>query len=196
MAKINFQSKIDNQISELPEINKVTAANVNEIKTSVNSLYDDKGGFAFYEDQLTETTPVVITSETWTDLTNDSLGSGTLTTYKPGYVTGNLWNSANNSVLVNEVPNGKIILIRTDFEYTAGSSNQHIDARIYFPDIQKELHFLHGDLGSVHGAHHFVNTMQFYKDSNIETSGAKIQFRSSGNGTLKINNFLITILTF
>ena len=51
MSKISFETKIDNQISELPAINKVQASDLNEIKTSVNQLYDDKGGFAFYEDE-------------------------------------------------------------------------------------------------------------------------------------------------
>ena len=32
MAKITFSTKSDNQTSVLPEVNKVTAANINEIK--------------------------------------------------------------------------------------------------------------------------------------------------------------------
>ena len=196
MAKITYSNKTDNQTSALPAINKVTAADLNEIKTSVNDIYDTLGGFAFYEDATTATTPINISADTWTDLTNDKAGAGTLTTFKPSYVSGDLWDTATNTIDLNEIPNGKIIVVRTDFEYTAGSSNQHVDARIYFPDISKELHFLHSDLGSVHGAHHFVNTMQFYTDSNIQTSDAKIQFQASGIGTLKVNGFLITVLSF
>ena len=40
MAKITFTNKEDNRVLDLPEINKVTASNMNEIKTSVNALYD------------------------------------------------------------------------------------------------------------------------------------------------------------
>jgi len=180
----------------LPAINKVTAADLNEIKTSVNDLYNTLGGFAFYEDATTATTPISILADTWTDLTNDKAGAGTLTTYKPSYVSGDLWDTATNTIDLDEVPNGKIVVVRTDFEYTAGSSKQHVDARLYFPDISKELHVLHSDLVSVHGSHHFVNTMQFYTDSNIQTSDGKIQFQASGSGTLKVNGFLITILSF
>ena len=75
MAKITFTNKTDNQTSALAEIYKVTAANVNEIKTSVNDLYDDQGGFAFYEDAATSVTPINLTQDTWTDLTNDKAGS-------------------------------------------------------------------------------------------------------------------------
>lgn len=196
MAKITFESKIDNQISELPSINKVVSQDLNEIKSSVNQLYDDKGGFAFYQDQTTSTTPIVVATDTWIDLTNDKSGPDTLTTYKPNYVSGDLWNSANNTISLNEIPNGKIVLLRTDFNYIEGSSNQHFDARIYFPDLDKELHFLHLDLGSKHLENHFVNTIQFYVDENIKTSNVKIQIKSSGSGTAVVNSFLITVLTF
>jgi hypothetical protein len=196
MAKITFETKLDNQISELPSINKVAALDMNEIKSSVNQLYDDKGGFAYYQDLTTETTPIVVAANTWVNLTNDKAGPDTLTTYKPSYVSGDLWNSANNTISLNEIPNGKIILLRTDFNYIEGSSNQHFDARIYFPDIDKELHFLHLDLGSKHLENHFVNTIQFYTDSNIQQSDVKIQIKSSGSGTVIVNSFLITVLTF
>jgi hypothetical protein len=196
MAKITFTNKTDNQTSALAEIYKVTAANVNEIKTSVNALYDLIGGFVFYEDAATAVTPINITADTWTDLTNDKAGSGTLTTYKPTYITGDLWDSATNTIDLDEVANGKVVVVRTDFEYTPDSSNQHIDARLYFPDISKELHFLHGDLASQHDENHFVHTMQFYVDSNIQTSDVKIQVQASGSGDLKVNGFMITILSF
>jgi hypothetical protein len=63
MAKITFTNKTDNQTSALAEIYKVTAANVNEIKSSVNAIYDDQGGFALYEDTATSATPINLTSE-------------------------------------------------------------------------------------------------------------------------------------
>lgn len=196
MAKIAYTSKADNVTSELPEINKVTAANMNEIKTSVNALYDTLGGFAFYEDAATSSTPIAIVAETWTELTNDKAGEGTLTTYKPSYVSGDLWDSATNTIDLDEVPNGKVVIVRTDFECTPSSSNQHIDGRLYFPDIAKELHFLHADMGSQHAEHHFVHTSMFYVDSNIQTSDVKIQVQCSGAGSVKVNGFVITVLSF
>lgn len=196
MAKIAYSSKSDNVTTALPEINKVTAANMNEIKTSVNAIYDTLGGFAFYEDAATAVTPIAIVADTWTDLTNDKAGSGTLTTYKPSYVSGDLWDTATNTIDLDELPNGKVVMIRTDFEYTPSSSNQHIDARLYFTDIAKELHFLHSDMGSQHGEHHYVHTSMFYVDSNIQTSDVKIQVQSSGAGSVKVNGFLISVLSF
>lgn len=41
MAKIAYTSKVDTQTKDVPEINKITSANMNEIKTSVNVNVDD-----------------------------------------------------------------------------------------------------------------------------------------------------------
>jgi hypothetical protein len=42
MAKINFEDKEDVKLSSLPRKNKVIATDINEIKQSVNDLYDEK----------------------------------------------------------------------------------------------------------------------------------------------------------
>ena len=137
MAKITFTNKTDNSTSALAEIYKVTAANVNEIKTSVNALYDTLGGFAFYEDTATTATPINLATDTWTDLTNNKAGSGTLTTHKPSYVTGDLWDSATNTIDLGELPVGTVVLVRNDYDITTGSANTRLDARLYFPDTTK-----------------------------------------------------------
>jgi hypothetical protein len=41
MAKITFEDKVATRQSLLPAINTISAADINEIKTSVNSLHDD-----------------------------------------------------------------------------------------------------------------------------------------------------------
>ncbi|MBP6659711.1 MAG: hypothetical protein KA174_03470 [Chitinophagales bacterium] len=40
MAKITYTNKVDKRVTNVPEKNKVTAADMNEIKTSVNEIYD------------------------------------------------------------------------------------------------------------------------------------------------------------
>ncbi len=40
MAKITYANKVYRRTTDVPEIYKITAGNMNEIKTSVNSLYD------------------------------------------------------------------------------------------------------------------------------------------------------------
>lgn len=40
MAKIAFDNKVDRRVLDVPDINKVTAEDMNEVKASVNALYD------------------------------------------------------------------------------------------------------------------------------------------------------------
>ena len=115
MSKITYTDKVDNVISALPNINKVKAADLNEIKDSVNAIYDDKGGFANYEDTATATTPIVLTADTWTTLTNNKQGAHTDENYKPAYITGSLWDSANSKIDFSEAPIGKSCIDKSRF---------------------------------------------------------------------------------
>lgn len=197
MAKITFTDKTDNQTSALAEIYKVTASNVNEIKTSTNALYDTLGGFAFYEDTATTATPINLSQDTWTDLTNNKAGSGTLTTHKPTYITGDLWDSATNTIDLSEVPVGKVILVRNDYDITTGAANTRMDSRLYFPDTTKSVEFAH-DLISTSGDEvRYSRTTQFFVTSAIKTSGVKIQVKvDKNNATARVEDFQITILSF
>ena len=196
MAKITFSTKSDNQTSVLPEANKVTAANINEIKNSVNELYDSQGGWAFYEDSATSATPINLTANVWTDLTNNKAGSGTITTYKPNFVTGDLWNSANNSLVFTEVGAGRIIIVRNDFDITAGASNTRLDARLYFPDTGKSVEFMHDNIANNNDIVRYSRTTQFFTNTDILTNGCKIQVRVDKSGaTATIEDFLITVIS-
>ena len=197
MAKITFTNKTDNQTSALAEIYKVTAANVNEVKTSVNALYDDQGGFAFYEDTATASTPINLASDTWTDLTNDKAGSGTLTTHKPSYITGDLWDSATNTIDLSEVPVGKVMLIRNDYDITTGAANTRMDSRLYFPDTSKSVEFAHDLISSSGDEVRYSRTTQFFVTAAIKTTGVKIQVKvDKNNATARVEDFQITILSF
>jgi len=196
MAKITYTSKIDNQTSVLPAVNKVAAADMNEIKTSVNSLYDSKGGWVDYEDSATSGTPINLTQNVWTDLTNDKAGSGTVTTYKPSFVTGDLWNSATNSLVFTELGSGKIMIVRNDFDITAGAANTRLDARLYFPDTNKSVEFMHDNIASNNDLVRYSRTTQLFTHTDVLTSGCKIQVKVDKSGcTATVENFLITVLS-
>jgi hypothetical protein len=197
MAKITFTNKTDNSTSALAEIYKVTAANVNEIKTSVNALYDTLGGFVCYEDTTTAVTPINLGVDTYTDLTNDKAGSGTLTTYKPSYVTGDLWDSATNTIDVSEIPVGSVVLVRVDYDITTGSANTRMDSRLYFPDNSKSLEFSHDTIASSGTEVRYSRTTQFFVNEAIKTTGVKIQVKVDKNSTTaRVEDFQITVLSF
>lgn len=197
MAKINFTNKTDNSTSALAEIYKVTAANVNEIKSSVNALYDTLGGFAYYEDTATTATPINLTVDTYTDLTNDKAGSGTLTTYKPSYVTGDLWDSATNTIDLSELTEGKVVLVRIEYDITTGSANTRMDSRLFFPDTNKSLEFSHDTIASSGTEVRYSRTTQFFVTDAIKTSNVKIQVKVDKSGaTARVEDFQITVLSF
>jgi hypothetical protein len=196
MTKIIYTNKIDNHVSPLPDINKITASDVNEIKESVNSLYDLKGGWADYADASTLVAPINLTQNVWTDLTNDKAGAGTITTYKPLYVSGDLWNSANNSVDFLEIGVGKVLMIRNDFDVTAGASNTRLDARLYFPDSGKSIEFKHDNIAINGVLVRYSSTTQIFTKQSELASGCKIQIKVNKTGcTATVENILITVLS-
>ena len=196
MAKIIYTNKVDNQISSLPDVNKITASDVNEIKESVNSLYDSKGGWADYADASTLVTPINLTQNVWTDLTNDKAGAGTIITYKPPFVTGDLWNSTSNSVDFSEIGVGKVLMIRNDFDVTAGASNTRLDARLYFPDSSKSIEFMHDNIADNNELVRYSRTTQIFTKQSELASGCKIQVKVNKAGcTATVENILITVLS-
>ena len=196
MPKITFSNKIDNQVSVLPLTNKVTAADLNEVKESVNELNDTIGGWVDYEDLTTSITPINLTQNDWNNLTNDKSGPNTNITYKPTYITGNLWNSASNSVNFSEIGVGKVVIIRTDFNVTAGAANTRLDARLYFPDTEKTVEFLHDNIADNNDLVRYSRTTQIFIQQSELTSGCKIQVRANKAGcTVKVENFLINVIS-
>ena len=196
MAKITYSTKYDNVVSELPEINKVTAANMNEIKTSVNDIYDTLGGFAFYEDATTSGTPINLTAETWTDLTNDKAGTGTHS-HLPSYISGDLWDSSANKIDTSKVGANKVLLIRNDFDVTSGAANTRLDARLYFPDTGKTIEFSHDNIASNGDLVRYSRTTQIFTRTSELTGGCKIQIKVDKSGaTAVVEDFVITVLSF
>lgn len=196
MAKITYTNKTDNQTSVLPAINKVTAADLNEIKTSVNAAYDKFGGFAYYVDTATSVTPISLTADTWTDLTNNKAGSNTHSNL-PSYISGDLWNSAANKIDTSKVGANKIILVRNDFDVTAGAANTRLDARLFFPDTGKSIEFSHDNISSNGGQVRYSRTTQVFTLSSELTGGCKIQVKADKSGaTMIVEDILITILSF
>jgi len=193
MSKITYTNKVDNTVSALPDINKVKAADLNEIKSSVNAIYDDKGGFANYEDVATKTTPIVLSANTWTNLTNDKQGTHTTEVYKPSYVTSYLWNSATSKVDLSEVPVGKVVLLKLDFEIVETINNTVLEGKLVGGG--HEMHIINNEMKYQDDDHHFAITNMFYvEDAAMQTAGLSVQLRTSNNSEVQVDNIMITVL--
>lgn len=193
MSKITYTDKVDNTVSQLPDINKVKAADLNEIKESVNAIYDDKGGFANYEDVATLTTPIVLTADTWTNITNDKQGEHTTEVYKPAYVTGSLWNSATSKIDFSEIPIGKVVLIKVDFQITETANNTVLECQMVGGGHTMQI--LTTEMKYQNDTHHYaVSNMIWVEDAAMQTAGMSIQLKTSKNSEVEIHNIMITII--
>ena len=193
MSKITYTDKVDNVISALPNINKVKAADLNEIKESVNAIYDDKGGFANYEDLATITTPIVLTADTWTNLTNDKQGDHTTEVYKPAYVTGSLWNTAASKIDFTEVPIGKVVLLKVDFQIVQTANNTILECQIVGGGHTMQI--LTTEMKTQNDDHHYsVTNMVWVEDAAMQTAGMNVQLRTSNNSQVEVHNIMVTIL--
>src|SRR5210317_1804954 len=187
MSKITYTDKVDIVVSALPNINKVKAADLNEIKESVNAIYDDKGGFANYEDLATITTPIVLTADTWTNLTNDKQGDHTTEVYKPAYVTGSLWNTAASKIDFTEVPIGKVVLIKVDFQIVQTANNTILECQIVGGGHTMQV--LTTEMKSSGDDHHYsVTNMLWVEDAAMQTAGTNIQLKTSNNSQVEVHN--------
>jgi hypothetical protein len=193
MSKITYTNKVDNTVSELPDINKVKAADLNEIKESVNAIYDDKGGFANYEDTATLSTPIVLSADTWTNITNDKQGEHTTEVYKPAYVTGSLWNSATSKIDLTEVPIGKVVLLKVDFQITETANNTVLECQMVGGGHTMQI--LTTEMKFQSGTHHYsITNMVYVEDAAMQTAGLNIQLKTSSNSQVEMHNIMITII--
>lgn len=193
MSKITYTDKVDNVISALPNINKLKASDLNEIKESVNAIYDDKGGFANYEDLATITTPIVLTANVWTNITNDKQGEHTTEVYKPSYVTGSLWNSASSKIDFTEVPIGKVALIKVDFQIVQTSNNTILEGQLIGGGHNMQL--LTTEMKFASGTHHYsITNMIYVEDAAMQIAGLNIQLKTSSNSQVEVHNIMVTIL--
>jgi hypothetical protein len=126
MTKIAYTNKVALASNPVAEINKVTDANMNEIKTSVNKLYDVAGWVEYKDLTNTSSNKQSLTAGQETALTID--GASTIKTYKPlDMGTAELW--ASNKITPLRL--GDTYSIRIDFNAEIANSNGYFDFGIY-----------------------------------------------------------------
>ena len=88
------------------------------------------------------------------------------------------------------------MIVRNDFDITAGAANTRLDARLYFPDTNKTVEFMHDNIASNNDLVRYSRTTQLFTNTDVLTSGCKIQVRVDKSGcTATVENFLITVLS-
>ena len=126
MAKIAYSNKVGLIANPANAQNKVSDADMNEIKTSVNALYNVAGWVEYKDLTNTVSNKQSLTAGQETALTID--GASTIKTYKPlGMATSELW--ASNKI--TPLALGDAYQIRIDFQADIANANGYFDFGIY-----------------------------------------------------------------
>lgn len=126
MAKIAYSNKVGLIANPANAQNKVSDADMNEIKTSVNALYNVAGWVEYKDLTNTVSNKQSLTAGQQNALTID--GASTIKTYKPlGMGTSELW--ASNKI--TPLALGDAYQIRIDFQAEIANANGYFDFGIY-----------------------------------------------------------------
>lgn len=87
-------------------------------------------GFFDYNDTATSVTPINVTANTWTKLTNNGLGAFTNKLYKCPALT-DIWNTSTNRFVWTNVKLGDTVDIRIEIAITTTSPNQVVNLSIF-----------------------------------------------------------------
>ena len=86
-------------------------------------------GFASYNDEATETTPITVVADTWTDITCDGTGSGTNVQHLPVTVN-RLWDVVTNEIKLDELANSNFVTVRLQFKAVPVVNDVVISVRV------------------------------------------------------------------
>lgn len=155
----------------------------------------DSIGFADYQDTLTTGAPISVPVTTWTDLTNNTLGTNTKTFALPTDVTG-LWNPLTSAFNFSTIPLYSMITIRADYKITTSAVNQILRQRMEFAIGDPVAFFLERTQTQFKTAAQYqvVADYAFYIGSTpVQTNPAKLQVYSDATATVIVNGWYVKI---
>lgn len=159
-----------------------------DILTATQNISGAYDGIADYNDSATSTTPITITSDTWTTITNDGQGGFTNLNYLPSGVT-KLMDTSTGQFDFSELSLGDNCFIRNDFSITPNTNNALLELRYQLGvgGSSYTLETIIGRLDSGSGIpYRFSLTPQmiYMGDSNTKDSPITLQVKLSTNGSL------------
>jgi len=182
------------------EADAIASVGAGNYKTDYGFLHVDApkgtGGLADYNDQSTQTLPLNIAADTWTDIPNDGNGSYTNLGSLPKDVS-RLLNTATGKLDLSKLDIGDNALIRNDFTINASAADADIDLRYVLGNGAGE-YTIDRHLGTIHNAltdERIVSPadMIYIGDDNTKDNPVKLQIKSSKAITFKNNGIAINI---
>ncbi len=154
-------------------------------------------GWADYADATTSTTPIVLTPNSWTQLTNDGAGANTRTDYLPFGVS-SLMHTPAGTLNLTELSRGDIIKVRNTFTITPNSNNARINLR-YAMGLASPF-YLDKDLGKLpNGSGQPTKfgleiDIIYAGESDVRDNPVAIEVRSNKLASVVVSNTLISVI--
>lgn len=155
-------------------------------------------GWMDYNDAATASTPIVVSSDTWTIITNDGLGPFTNKAYGPTGVA-DLLDVSTGAIDASELSLGDTLLVRLDYTITPGTNNQIARVRYRLGTggseytLEKTLPRL--DTGSGQPYRTALSLDMIYMgDVNTMANPIFIEVNTSGNSTVTNAGVVIQVL--
>ena len=157
-----------------------------------------RNGFIDYNDVGTSSTPIALSANTWTTITNNGAGAFTNKSYPPSGVT-ELMDVSTGAFNVTQLNLGDVMLIRNDYSVTPSTNNSLLELRYQLGTgtgaytLQKIVGRL--DSGSGIPYRFSLETDKIYMgDDNTRNNPITLQLRLSGNGTVVNAGSAITVV--
>jgi hypothetical protein len=171
-------------------------ANFTAAKSEIEALQNSHG-FVDYNDAATGTTPISVTANTWTKLTNDKLGANTKIDMLPVGVT-RIWDSSTNQFKFDELLINSTLDNRYDLQVTTTGANQIVDLSLFAAigsPIAFELPIMTSALFKTAGTYKINVFNGMYIGSNdVKNYPAEIKLRSDANCTVRVNGWYSRIV--
>lgn len=171
-------------------------ANFAAAKAEIEELQGSRG-FVDYNDAATGVTPINVTADTWTKLTNDKLGPFTKIDALPENVT-NIWNSSLNQFNFTELPVNTTIEGRFDIEVTTTAANQIIDLSAFVAigsPSAFELPLMSSMQFKTAGTYKInpYNGM-YIGSSDIKNNPTEVKIRSDADCAVRVNGWYVRMI--
>lgn len=166
--------------------------------TSLGGVFSPvRVGFWDYNDLATTTTPISVSADTDTVLTNDGLGSFTNKTYKLSGID-DIFNTSTDSFDWSGLKLGDTVDIRIDIDVTTTSNNQDVSISINLGSggDAYQIPFISGMGFKTSGTHKISGYQGVYMgDNNTLNGGGQMIINTDSSATVKVNGWYTRVIT-
>ena len=152
-------------------------------------------GYANYNDYATSLSPLSISATTWTQLTNDGLGTQTSEIYLPSTVD-SVWNASTNQFDFTSLTIGSTVDVRVDITITTSTANEYVALRIVLGEGDPSEYTLtiSSDLIKTAGTYNLVKYFGFFIGNTLtKNNPAQLEVYADATCDVQVNGWYIKV---